>query len=753
MSRINTVIKSNGDAVPFEMEKLNRMAQWAANIGISWFDCVLRALRKVEDRCTTAQLQEALIEACAEVGDKAHLDMAARLFLGTWYKEVHGSFEERKDFYDFYHDMVISGVWEEMDYDAEAICHFADHLDHGKDLTYSFSTLKQIHSKYSKKLDGVSCETPQFSFMGIAMKAMEAQPKNRRIEDVMNLYDYLSSLYINAPTPFLAGLRTPFKGYASCCVLKANDTSDSLEAITHAAYRFTVASAGIGAALETRSIDDPIRGGQIKHTGKLPYYRYLTGAVASTKQQVRGGSATTFFTIIDPEIDDLIRLKHPTTVSEKQNRGLDYSVGVNKLFAECVARGEDWMLCSYLHAPEVHEALYKGYSAFKTAYYNYLESGKPKKMVNSYDLLVNILKVRQDTGRLYINWIDEMNTHTPFLDPIHSSNLCMEIFLPTAGFPSVQDMYNVQGEGEIALCFLSSLVAGRIPDDIYDKVAYYALLMVDNVIDLMEYPFPQVEMTAKNRRSVGIGVTNLAHCLAKKGLKYTDQEGKDFMHQHAERHSFALHKASLQLAKEKGVAGWINKTGYPQGWLPIDTYNKNVDMVVGNTLNCDWEGLRQEILKVGGIRNSVLEATPPTESSSLASESTNGLYPIREDFVIKKSGTTKVMFSAPDIEELKGQYQYAWDVPTKDMIDCYAIYQKFHGQGISADLYTDFSKYTDEKVPASELVLYFLYATKMGVKSWYYQNSKGGIKEEVKQEASEIPLYDDDEDGCEGCRM
>lgn len=754
---IKTVIKSNGVEVAFDPDKTNQMAAWAAGLGVCWSSIVFDTMKKLTDKCTTAQIQEALIDSCAEKSTPEHLAMASRLFVGSLYKTAHGGFEVRPHLLDFYTDMVRNDVWERMNYSSTELIVLNDFIDHDKDVRYAYSTVKQIASKYARKLDGRVCETPQFTFMGIALRVMQTQPEERRMEDVKKLYTYLSDLKINAPTPFLSGLRTKFKGYASCAVMKANDTAESLGILVDNAYTLTIASAGIGSTMQCRSIKDPVRNGDITHTGKLPYYRYLEGAVKSTKQSTRGGSSTMHYLALDPEIEDLLRLKHPTTIVDKQIRGLDYSIGVNRYFAEKAARGEEWMLCSFYFAPEVHEAMHGSYSEFKKAYDAYERSGKPKKLVDAQDLLLLLMKQRQDTGRIYVHWLDEMNTHTPFKDKIYSSNLCKEIHLPTSGFTkkSERDSLTLSEEfGEIALCFLSSIVAGRVSPDEYEDVAYYTALMIDNVIDIMEYPFANLELTAKARRSIGIGVTNLAHYMAVNKMSYSSLEGKNFMHRHAEMHSYFVHKASLRLAKEKGVCEWIDKTKYPEGWLPIDTYNRNVDGVHTETLHYDWESMRQEIIEVGGIRNSVLEASPPCESSSLASETTNCLYPIRDLYVTKKSGTTKVIFGAPDADTLSEYYELAWDVPSKDLIDMYAIFQKFHGQGISSDLYTDFSKYPDEKIPSSVLLFIFFYSTKMGLKAWYYQNSKGGISGvavEVVVESS--PIEDEDDSDCEACKM
>ncbi len=420
---IKTVIKSNGVEVPFDAEKLNKMAEWGDTLGIGWSDIVLDTVKRLTDRCTTSEIQNALIDSCSQKQTTQHLAMAARILLGTLYKQAHKGFESKPHLYDFYKDMTLQGVWDEMEYCAVDLEYLNDFLDYDKDLSYTFTTLKQVSSKYCKKYKGVIAETPQLAFMGIAMAACEGQPCERRLGDVLKCYEYLSDLKINQPTPFLAGLRTKNKGFASCAVLKADDTADSIEALVHSAYVMTCNNAGIGSQLTTRSVKDAVRNGAITHTGKLPYYRYLQGAVKSTKQDVRGGSSTVHYNMLDPEIEDLLRLKHPTSVDDKKIRGLDYSVGVNRYFAEKAARNEDWMLCSYLHAPDIHEAMYGDYDTFKTLYEKYESSDKPRRTVSAMELLKLTLKNRLETGRVYIHWCDEMNHHTPFKDKIYSSNL------------------------------------------------------------------------------------------------------------------------------------------------------------------------------------------------------------------------------------------------------------------------------------------------------------------------------------------
>lgn len=305
---------------------------------------------------------------------------------------------------------------------------------------------------------------------------------------------------------------------------------------------------------------------------------------------------------------------------------------------------------------------------------------------------------------------------------------CQEIALPTKGYNSVAELYESGEIGEIGLCSLGAIVAGNTTHEEWEDVAYYAVLMIDNVIELMDYPFNQLEYTAKARRSIGVGITNLAYDMANRGLKYSSVSGKRYIHKLAEMHSYYLHKASLRLAKERGVCDWIGKTKYPEGWLPIDTANKVIDTIVDQPLLCDWESLRKDIIANGGIRNSVLEAFMPNESSSVATGGTNSIYPIRSLKVIKTSGTNKNLFIAPKAEEMKWDYELAWDIPTTDLIEMYAIVQKFTGQAISADLYVTYNNSVGEKsIGAKELLTQFLYMVKMGLKTRYYVNSSTSV--------------------------
>lgn len=759
---MKTVIKRNGTRESFDPTKINKWGEWgkARLEGVDWSSIVLQAIRKCYDGCTTKELHQAMIDACCEKETAGYMMMAGRMLAGDLYKEVFGDFDKIPTLAKFYEKMTSLGLWVNMDYTTDELDTINSFIDHDKDLMSTHTELNQIQQKYllQDRVTGQIYETPQFMFVGMAMAVMENQPKDRRLNDIKQLYTYLSDKKINAPTPFMVYLRTPRKNYASCCVSTTNDSVDSLAAGDHIAYMMTCAGAGIGHHVKTRSKGDPVRSGTVQHLGKLPYYRMIQSAVSANMQASRGGNATVYYNVLDPEIEDLLVLKNPTTVIQKQIKGIDYSVGINTSFVKRVAKDEDWMLLSYQKAPDLYESFYNGDAQVFEDLYNKYDKDPlvVKSYVSARDIALKMLTQSIETGRIYLHWADRMNAQTPFKDTIYSSNLCSEIGLPTKGYNNVSELYKAheEGAGEIGLCNLSAIVAGRVTEEEYYDVAYYTLLMIDNVISLMEYPFENLRSTAQARRSVGVGITNLAYALAKEGLNYTSVESKNYIHRLAELHSFCLHRASLQLAKEKGVAPWMHKTKYPTGWFPHDDAVKAVDSVHSQPLLQDWEMLKKEIVALGGIRNSVLEAYMPCESSSVASNTTNGLYPVRSLKIIKTGSTgRKNIFLAPEYDLLKDKYQLAFDVDNKDLIDVYAIFQKFTGQAISADEYISYSD-SHRKVSSKELIKSLIYKTKMGLKTRYYINSSAGVQlvDKFNKVNVEHEIIEDQSE-CEACKL
>jgi len=445
----------------------------------------------------------------------------------------------------------------------------------------------------------------------------------------------------------------------------------------------------------------------------------------------RGGSATITFNILDPEIETLLKLKLPRTVEEKRIDMLDYSLCLNNDFLRRAARKEKWCLVSKRINKELHNSFYHKRNDFSFLMDQAIKENQGE-IVNAFDLLVMYLNARAETGRVYMFNVDNVNDHTPFEKTVRLSNLCQEVALPTDDYNHITELfesYKSNENGLTAQCFLSATDVARIEDDQdYEDTTYITVKAIDNLMQKMDYPFEQFKSSADQYRSIGVGITNLAYCLAKNNKSYTDV---DFIHSIAERHYYFLLKASIRLAKERGSFPLIDETKWKYGWLPIDTYNKNVDKL-WSIYNYNWELIREEVLEYG-VRFSTLCAHMPCESSSVVSCATNSIYPIRSYLIYKDSRSGKIQIFAPECDQLV--YESAWDLPNKDLINAYACVQKFTDQSISADTYVDYTK--QSKIPLSESINNFLYANKMGLKTLYYQNSKTGRGIQEKEETCE----------------
>jgi ribonucleoside-diphosphate reductase alpha chain len=658
---------------------------------------------------------------------------------------------------ELHSQLFVDGLMVYLNYTPEEYDAIEDIIDHRQDLKYAHYQINQTRFKYAlrNKITGKEYETPQFVYMRMAMALAENEPSDQRITHIRAWYNHFSHNRINPPTPNFVNLGTKLNGYASCCLYTTDDTWASLAAGDHIAYAMTCMSAGIGTHIKTRSLGDPVRGGLIVHQGKLPYYRAMVGAIGANLQNGRGGASTVYYTAFDPEVQVIQKLRNPMTPQSRRIAGCHYNFGSNKLFARKVARDEEYAPFSYHNNRELYQAMYgKDQQLFERLYAEYEKTATVK--LPAREVLVASETEAHETGVHYLHMTDMLNQHTPFNDPIYSSNLCSEIGIPTAPYESVEQLYHPvwqEGDGEIGLCSLGGILPSNCEtDEVWADAAYYTLKMIDVCIHKSDYVFPSLAFTAKARMSAGVGLMGVAHYMAKHGKRYDDQEGLNFVHEMAETHMWHLINASLRLGKELGNAPWIHKTKWPQGWLPLDTYEKRVDTLVTVPNRRDWDGLRAAIIENGGIRNSVVAAHMPGESSSQSAGTTNGLYPVRKLNIMKTNDTQVNYWVAPDATRLKNRYQMAYDTSTSSMIKFYAVVQKWTDQTISADWYANVQG--TAKVSSTQMVNHYLEMVKYGCKTRYYINSNtsNGVvlnSDDVVVESNVV----EDLGTCESCSL
>jgi len=764
------VKKRSGAVEALNLDKIHKMVEEACEglgSGVSASQVEMNSGLQFFDGIETKDIQEILVRSASDLislDNPNYQFVAARLLLFAVRKQVFGPewMNGYPSILDHCYSCVEKGVYDReiLDkYTYEEWGKINSWIDHERDMLFTYAGLRQVVDKYlvQDRSNGEVYETPQYMYMMIAATLFQNYPTETRLEYVRRYYNAISKHKINIPTPIMAGVRTPLRQFASCVLVDSDDTLDSIFSSDMAIGRYVAQRAGIGInAGRIRGINSKIRGGEVQHTGVVPFLKKFEATVrCCTQNGIRGGSATVHFPIWHQEIEDILVLKNNKGTEDNRVRKLDYSIQISKLFYERFINNQEVSLFSPHDVPGLYDAF--GTPEFDDLYRQYESDGSiPRKTIGGQELILDLLKERAETGRVYIMNIDHCNEHSSFKDKVNMSNLCQEITLPTT------PLQHIDGSGEIALCILSAINIGKINKlDELENLCDLAVRGLEELIDYQEYPVEAAKQSTLNRRSLGIGYIGLAHYLAKQGEHYDDPKAWKLVHDLSESFQYYLLKSSNTVAQEKGKCGYFDRTKYADGILPIDTYKRDIDEFCGTELNHDWESLRTSIT-THGLRHSTLSAQMPSESSSVVSNATNGIEPPRAFLSTKKSKKGPLKQIVPQYGSLKNNYTLLWDMKDNDgYIKVVAAMQKFFDQAISGNWSYNPENYDNNEVPVSVMAGDLLKTYKYGWKTSYYQNTydQKGEEPELTAEKKESiedllsQILETEEEDCDSCKI
>jgi ribonucleoside-diphosphate reductase alpha chain len=765
------VKKRSGAVEGLNLDKIHKMVEEACEglgSGVSASQVEMNSGLQFFDGIQTSDIQEILVRSASDLislDNPNYQFVAARLLLFGVRKQVFGPdwIVGYPTVLDHAIKCVSKSVYDDgilRKYTQEEWNKIDSYMDHDRDMLFTYAGLRQVVDKYlvQDRSCGEMYETPQYMYMMIAATLFQNYPIDTRLDYVRRYYNAISKHKINIPTPIMAGVRTPLRQFASCVLVDADDSLDSIFSSDMAIGRYVAQRAGIGInAGRVRGINSKIRGGEVQHTGVVPFLKKFESTVrCCTQNGIRGGSATVHFPIWHQEIEDIIVLKNNKGTEDNRVRKLDYSIQISKLFYERFIANGEISLFSPHDVPGLYDAF--GTDAFDACYVDYeSDQSIPRKTIGAQELFLDILKERAETGRLYLMNIDHCNSHSSFKDKVSMSNLCQEITLPTKPLEHIDDP-----NGEIALCILSAVNIGKVSKkDELEEICDLAVRGLEELVDYQEYPVEAAELSTKNRRSLGIGYIGLAHYLAKQGEHYDDPKAWKLVHDLSESFQYYLLKSSNTIAKEKGKCGYFDRTKYADGILPIDTYKRDIDEFCGTELNHDWDSLRTSIATYG-LRHSTLSAQMPSESSSVVSNATNGIEPPRAFLSTKKSKKGPLKQIVPQYGSLKNNYTLLWDMKGNDgYIKIVAAMQKFFDQAISGNWSYNPENYENNEVPVSVMAGDFLKTYKYGWKTSYYQNTydnKDDLQEPIEEKKESIEdllsqILETEEEDCDSCKI
>jgi len=757
------VVKRGGTVEPLNLEKLHKVSAWACAglTGVSASELELKANLAFYDKIKTAEIQETLIKSAADLISEESPNyqfVASRLVNYALRKEVYNSpypvpldehFDKVMEL--GYYDKALWQTYSPKEWDK-----LNSFIDHDRDFLIPYVGMEQWRGKYlvRDRVKGKFYETPQMALMLIAASLFAKY--DNRMKWVKDYYDAVSLFDISLPTPIMSGVRTPQRQFSSCVLIESDDSLDSINATSSSIVKYVSQRAGIGiGGGRIRALGSPVRNGDTSHTGVLPFWKLFQSAVRSCSQGgVRNGAATLYYPIWHLEVEDLLVLKNNKGTEDTRIRHIDYGVQFNKVFYERLLEGKNITLFSPNDVPELYEAFYADQVRFKLLYREAERNpALRKKSIPALELFSQFVQERKDTGRIYLMNVDHANEHGSFrpeVAPVKMSNLCCEITLPTRPLQNVFDP-----DGEIALCTLSAINWGKIkePED-FEKPCNLAVRGLDALLSYQNYPILAAQLATEARRPLGVGIINFAYWLAKNDMTYQDitEEGLATIHEYAEAWSYYLIRASVDLAKEKGPCpAWLD-TKYSQGRVPIDTYKRDVDILVKPNYRMDWATLRKD-LKQYGIRNSTLMALMPSETSSQISNATNGIEPPRQLVSVKQSKHGVMKQVVPEFRRLKNKYDLLWDQKSPEgYLKICAVLQKFIDQAISVNTSYNPAHYAGDEIPMSELIKHLLMHYKYGGKTLYYNNTYDGAGE-IDVHKPELPAAEVHEEDCDSCKI
>ena len=761
------VTKRGGHKEVLDIEKLHKVVFHACEdiTGVSPSEVEIKSQIQFYSGITSKEIQETLIKAAADLITEETPN----------YQYVGGrlvNYALRKEVYDGYEPWHVSKLVERNTasgfYDPELVTKYsADEWDkintfvkHERDENLTYVAMEQLRGKYlcQNRVSGEIFETPQMCYILIAASLFQDYPTETRLHWVKDYYDAISLHDISLPTPVMAGVRTPQRQFSSCVLIETDDSLDSINATAAAVVKYVSQKAGIGiGGGSIRAIGSPIRKGDAYHTGIIPFYKHFQSAVKSCSQGgVRGGAATIYYPVWHLEVEDMLVLKNNKGTEENRVRHMDYGVQFNKLMYERLVTGGDITLFSPADVPGLYEAFFADQDKFKELYETAERNTRlRKKSVKASDLFSAFMEERKNTGRIYLQNVDNANDHGSFIPeiaPIRMSNLCAEITLPTKPLKDLNDP-----EGEISLCTLSAINWGNIrtPAD-FERVCRLAVRGLDALLSYQNYPILAAQLSTEKRRPLGVGIINFAYWLAKNDLSYQniDTAGLALVDEWAEAWSYYLIKASADLATEFGAPTGNMETKYGHGITPNQTYKKDLDELVPHVERMEWDTLRAQ-LKDTGIRNSTLMALMPAETSAQIANATNGIEPPRSLISIKQSKHGVLKQVVPEYKRLKNKYDLLWDQQSPEgYIKIMAVLQKYIDQGISVNTSYNPIFFADEKIPMSTMLQHLLMFYKLGGKQLYYFNTNDGQGEvDVNKMMGELEVVETDDDECESCHI
>ena len=460
------------------------------------------------------------------------------------------------------------------------------------------NAIRVLEKRYLKKdINGKCIETPSGMFFRVAKAVASAETCFGKTPDetetcCRKFYEIMAKRYFLPNSPTLMNAGKELGQLSACFVLPVED---SLEGIFETLkYTALIHKSGGGTGFSfsrLRPKNSVVKSTMGVSSGPISFMEVYNAATEAVKQGgTRRGANMGILRVDHPDILDFICCKKD---NNKLNN-FNISVAVTDKFMEAVKSGTDYDLIN----PQNNEIYAKlnAREVFDTISDNAWKNGEP--------------------GIIFIDRVNRDNP-TPLTGKIEATNPCGEV--PLLPYEA---------------CNLGSINLGLMADETQEgmkvnwerlaDVVRAAVRFLDDVIEINNFPLPQIKQTVMNNRKIGLGVMGLSDLLMKMGISYASEEGIKLGAQVMEFIDYASKYESVELAKERGRFNNFSGSLYDS---PDYLLNKFAGKSAGIIQESHWKELGEKISRYG-IRNATTTCIAPTGTISMIANASGGIEPL-----------------------------------------------------------------------------------------------------------------------------
>ena len=517
----------------------------------------------------------------------------------------------------------------------------------------------------------------------------------------------------------------------SCFLLRIEDNMESIGRSINSALQLSKRGGGVAFSLTNiRESGAPIKKIENQSSGVIPVMKLLEDSFSYANQLgARQGAGAVYLHAHHPDIYKFLDTKRENADEKIRIKTLSLGVVIPDVTFQLAKNNEDMYLFSPYDVEQVYGVPFSDISVTEK-YEEMVDDARIRKTkIRAREFFQTLAEIQFESGYPYIMYEDTVNRANPIDGKITMSNLCSEILQVSEASEYNADLSYARVGKDIS-CNLGSLnIAMAMDSDDFGRTVETAIRGLTAVSDTSNISsVPSIERGNNMSHAIGLGQMNLHGYLARESIHYGSEEGLDFTNMYFYTVTYHAVRASMEIAKERGVAfEGFERSKYASGeyfdkytqqeWAPrtqkvADLFEK---AGVHIPTQDDWATLRDDVAKYG-IYNQNLQAVPPTGSISYINNSTASIHPIASRIEIRKEGKIgRVYYPAPFMtNDNLEYYQDAYEVGYEKVIDTYAEATKHVDQGLSLTLFFKDTATTRDVNRAQ------IYAWRKGIKTLYY---------------------------------